>query len=447
MRKNDIIDRYVIKALTTAPLHVGSASGAREEVLIHPVTELPFLQASGIAGALRAASLKVCGQELTESLFGSSLSSGASEDAGSRVNVSDGLFEKDTVHLEYRPRVAVDPVTGTVSGGHKFSMEMVAAGAVFTFSLYLQHGADDQDDQALEKILAQLAAGRLQFGGQKSNGAGMMELTHVMHCRYDLRNKEDRRAWALADDAADSEDITEKILAAVHAGSSIQAFEILVTGETEGALLIKSAAVSGFGAGAADAEQMTDAADHYLIPGSSLKGALRNRVSDIAFRLGKAALADACFGKAAKGEDPGIRGNIRVHDAIIGSDEKKAKAMLQHRIHIDKFTGGVMQTGLFAEQTVSGAMTLQVDVMDRGDPKAAAGLVTLAIRDLSQGQWNLGSGYGIGRGFVEASRMTIRSLIDGRQAEIDFARGTINDQDQLIGECLKAVSDWKEVKA
>ena len=90
MRKNDIIDSYIIKALTTAPLHVGSASGAREEVLIHPVTELPFLQAAGIAGALRAASAKVCGQTMTDSLFGSSLASGAPSDSGSRVNVNAG---------------------------------------------------------------------------------------------------------------------------------------------------------------------------------------------------------------------------------------------------------------------------------------------------------------------------------------------------------------------
>lgn len=447
MGKNDIIDRYCVRALTIAPLHVGSASGAREEVLIHPVTELPFLQASGIAGALRSASVKVNGPDLTGSLFGSSRNSGASEDTGSRVRVSDGCFEKDSVHLEYRPRVAVDPVTGTVSGGHKFSIEMLGSGAVFSFSIYLQHGEADRDDQALESVLAQLAAGHLQFGGQKSNGAGMMRLLSVMHRRYDLRLKADRKAWAAEDESAAAEDITEKLLTAVDPGASIQAFEISASGESEGSLLIKSAAVSGFGAGAPDAEQMTDAAGHYLIPGSSLKGALRNRVSDIAFRLGKAGLSDACFGKAARGDDPGIRGNIRVRDAIIGTDEKKAKTLLQHRIHIDKFTGGVMQTDLFAEKAVAGVMTLQVDVMNRGDAAAAAGLVVLAFRDLAQGQWNLGSGCSVGRGYIRLSQMTVRSITDGRKARIDFSEGRIDDSDQLISECLKAVGDWKEVEA
>ena len=49
---NEII-KYEVIAVCTQPLHVGSAVGDKEEVLIHPVDDIPFIQATSIAGVFR----------------------------------------------------------------------------------------------------------------------------------------------------------------------------------------------------------------------------------------------------------------------------------------------------------------------------------------------------------------------------------------------------------
>ena len=48
-----LVNVYNINAVCRTPLHVGSANGENGEILIHPVSGEPFIQASGIAGAFR----------------------------------------------------------------------------------------------------------------------------------------------------------------------------------------------------------------------------------------------------------------------------------------------------------------------------------------------------------------------------------------------------------
>ena len=51
--KYDKIIKYEAVAVCTQPLHIGSAVGDKEEVLIHPVDDIPFIQATSIAGVFR----------------------------------------------------------------------------------------------------------------------------------------------------------------------------------------------------------------------------------------------------------------------------------------------------------------------------------------------------------------------------------------------------------
>ena len=95
-----IIDKYRAEVKTTAPLHVGSADREENEVLLHPVTDDPFLQASSIAGVLRTISETVNGADATKELFGSSYQKGDDTDRGSRVIISDGVRKLETVKME-----------------------------------------------------------------------------------------------------------------------------------------------------------------------------------------------------------------------------------------------------------------------------------------------------------------------------------------------------------
>lgn len=86
---------YQITAVCREPLHVGGNSARSGGVLVHPVKNVPFIQATGIAGAMR--DYLADEKELQEQLFGKSADG---TDTGSRVRISDAFFNGTVVSME-----------------------------------------------------------------------------------------------------------------------------------------------------------------------------------------------------------------------------------------------------------------------------------------------------------------------------------------------------------
>lgn len=66
----DKIIKYQVTATCMEPLHIGDAVGTREEVLVHPIDEMPFIQAGSIAGVFRDYYTRAKGGKEAEYLFG-----------------------------------------------------------------------------------------------------------------------------------------------------------------------------------------------------------------------------------------------------------------------------------------------------------------------------------------------------------------------------------------
>ena len=460
----ELIDRYTVKAKTVSTLHIGTGDKELNGILVHPVTDMPFIQASSLAGVLRSASENVNGTRTTSKLFGSAHldADDSAGDIGSRVRISDGVFDSKTIKIEYRPRVKISRKTGSVShgkvsgsgetAGHKFDMEMIGAGAELFFTIYLSHNGHDCLCEALENVLAECSSGRVRFGGQKSNGSGILDIQKVYRRSFVLTDEEDRIAWskeklpavlAFYEEQCDDPACCLLQFDTRKGSSSSICYEMNIAAKTEGALLVKGISADAFGPGAADAENMRNTKNEYIVPGSSLKGALRNRMELLAGMLGKQALISLIFGKSTEEKEKG-RGNLLVQDVVVCGPGGDALDLLQHRIHVDKFTGGVIHSGLFAEKTVSGNLSMHIDIENRNNPDATAGLLVLALRDLAAGVFNLGSGYSVGRGFIQVDLLQLKSVEDGKIAEIDFHSGTIKDADDLFTRCLQAVENWEE---
>ena len=134
--------KYKIRAVCRGPLHIGSANGGKEEVLIDSVTRMPFIQASSLAGVFRSTYAKNHSEEEVDTLFGASKmnENENSADKKSRVVFTDGQFETKTLKIEIRPHVKIDRETGSVTSsnnsGQKFNMEYVGAGAVINTDVY-----------------------------------------------------------------------------------------------------------------------------------------------------------------------------------------------------------------------------------------------------------------------------------------------------------------------
>lgn len=435
----DRVVKYEIKAKCQEPLHIGSSAGGRGEILVHPIAGRPFLPATGMAGAFRE--YFSYDTALQKTLFGIQEEDSSSE---SKVQFTDGFFEKAGVYIELRPRVYIDRRTGTckaqnVNGGtavsgQKFEMEVISAGSEFRYEIYLYENKKESFQRIMEQALIALNQGMIQFGGQKSNGCGYVTLKSVCKTVYDMRDEKDRVLWL--DESKESKPILSQLIQKKETRQNRIQFEL--SGKTEGSILVKSLFVTDYGEKAPDAENIRNHKKEFIIPASSIKGAVRSRIEKICRYKGlQGDTVDRIFGKSGDKEEDGLLGCVRFYDCIIGDMESNDRAPSQKRIHIDKFTGGVMYQGLFSEKSVGGEIHIRVDLTDAADDKAKA-LVLFALRDIGIGILPLGGGSSIGRGFIKGERLTV---CDGakRSAEIDIGSGIISGNEDMINNCLAAL--------
>lgn len=455
------ICRYTVLARLAQPMHVGDSLGDNCDVLVHPELHRPFIQAASLAGAMRDYSAAVFDEEEVCSLFGARRTEEGENAAenGSRIVLSDGLFPAEGFSIELRPHVAIDPKTGAAKTKAKFNMEYVGTGSAFVFEITARssEAESEKTEKMIEEVLAALAGGQILLGGKKSSGCGRTELLSVMKKTYDMTKEDERKEWAKSTDIYSIEmeektddlrknfqmqlgregcrDVREQL--SDKEGCRIR-YTVTLTGSPEGEMLIRSLRppLAGEEGGENKEERASDkdrtpdkdsirnAQSEYILPGSSIRGVLRHRTEAIATyleekgRLSSAeTLTESMFGRAAKGKEPAVSGNVFTKDALI----KGARSIEQKRIHIDKFTGGVMYNKLFTERAVTGdELTIEVDILAGEDADAAAALVLLVLRDAAVRAVGFGSGYSIGRGYVDAAVLKIQDRNSGETYSADL---------------------------
>ena len=474
-QRYDYIEKFIVDAVLTEPMHVGAADNGNNDILIHPVDDVPFIQASGITGVFRSYITERYGEKKANELFGGpkvqnadSKSRGQQEpgitDAGSRIKITDGVFGNNS-GIELRPRVSINPETGSVAeskikgsgknAGHKFEMTYIGAGASFSFSIYAygKRPSGENKSDNYKYILEMLEAaenGLIQFGGQKSNGCGYVHVNKVLYKAFEMRNYRDLKQWMREETLSAADYIPIKGL---KKGNHKPAFTITVKGRTEGAILVKAIAVPEVGKDAPKSVNIKNAKLDYIVPASSFKGAVRNQMELIVENLKRQGDADVddliwnSFGGFQNPEDDQAKqktGNMRFFDTVIGSREENDRAPLSHRIHIDKFTGGVFNGGLFSEKNAGGKITLNINILDNGEPEKTCAVAALALRNLANGLFNIGSGYSIGKGFIKVSTISIRS--SDKEAIMDFNTNKVLDKDKLLRNCLLSLKRKEEAQ-
>ncbi|MCQ2517558.1 MAG: RAMP superfamily CRISPR-associated protein [Lachnospiraceae bacterium] len=434
----DSIYKYDVEVQCNGPLRVGSAIGGKEEVLVHPVDGMPFIQASSIAGVFR----NYCTENEMDSdkIFGSAKNDDS--ESGSRIKFSDGIF-KSEVKIELRPHVKINKLTGSVSSaevsgtskqsGQKFDLEYIGAGSKFGFKVYLYDNSSDACVDDVEQIFAALNSELIVFGGKKSNGAGKVKLLSIKRTAYDLRNPEDMSAWL-----SDSKESQEYLSSLQNVENKSVSYFVTVKGRTEGAIQVKGIASSTFGKDAPDSENMRNALGEYIVPGSSFKGTIRSRMEQIAEYMNNESVITDSFGCVGKGEKDGHAGNISFTDSVIGDIESNEEMDLNHRIHIDKFTGGVFHAGLFSEKNAAGEITFRINIKNKNNPEKTLGLLMLALRDMSLGLVSVGNGFSTGKGIILVNSIEVKENINDKVAVITFAddKGNIDDESGIIEAAL-----------
>jgi CRISPR/Cas system CSM-associated protein Csm3 (group 7 of RAMP superfamily) len=443
----------------------GGADPTDDRPCVLDANELPTIPGSSIAGALRASLPGGSEGDKANDLFGYQ---DKRRGAASRVEVSwaqvhDALNRpipllsterpQDAVVLELSTRRSRDHVRisgfGTADGAGKFDTGYVPVGTRFTFELVLHGGTEAE--VGIAELLAILAAPEFRLGGLKQRGYGAIKLRRVEQRTFDLANPRD-----LKDFASLPRDLSRPVPAGLlqaatptwpaQPTSSGEFLALEVDLVAEGTWLVANGAprpdVDGaqnepkinpyrelrivWKQNATTKSELGAVVDHYVLPGSSIKGALWHRT---AFHLAKAegrvwrqpgdeaGRADdnqtrlgPLFGTIKSGDD-GAPGRVRIDECAV--EASKAKLQVFDHVALDQFTGGPLDGHLFREEVVLGTpdtpltLSVTVDLRARGkrpgaalDPAMRAAFAA-ALRDLIGGRLPLGAADARGHGFFK----------------------------------------------
>ena len=384
--------RYEVEAVCRTPLRTGAVDGD-PQMILQSRDGTALIQGASLAGALREW-LEIGDAGMAETLFGSQKQAG-------RLLLSDGVFDR-TAERYTRPRLRINGVTGTADTGAKFDMAQLGSGSTFRFSMtWLGLDAREEEWKAVGQMLAALHGGAIRLGAQKSNGFGRVELRawkRVFH----LTDPTDRTAWL--------EGRYQGEPFALPALTRVRNVTFVVTGQAD-SLLVKAGAPLKDG----DTQYTPNLTEggRAVLPGSSIKGAVRARVEMIARLLGLPdEKAEELFGRMSADGDDGKPGRVYFEDGRLSGE----KAQRISRIRLNRLTGGVIRGGLFSEEPLACGVELRISAPN--DPTACA-LLLYALRDLGLGFYNLGSGGSIGRGCISVRE--IRAITpDGGEARLLF---------------------------
>lgn len=400
--------RYFVEIECRSPLRTGSSERDPKAILLDS-ERVPFVQGTSLAGAFRA-------WMADPELF-------PETDRRSPLVFSDLRLENAEPVL--RPRLRIDPATGTAMHSQKFDTAALPAGTGGSFQLIWTGHADPQTmAQRIERYLAALNFGEITLGAQKTNGFGRVAVRAKRRI-YDMSFSSDLDAWLLGEDVTDAQAIPL---------STRMEQDVLFTVTAEApALLIKAPGSKRETINGRDnCSVFTPMAESgsYIVPGSSLKGSIRSQMARICPAVGyRPTDLENLFGRANRKSDGGAAGVIRFSDGQLAD----GKTNRVPRIRINRLTGGIMPQNIFFSDALGAAVTFEIRIP--ASHRAGCALVLYALRDLGLGLYELGSGSAVGRGRMQNLQVEILAP-DGR-ASLRCTNGavTLTDEDGLVARC------------
>lgn len=390
--------RYQIMIECTSPMRSGGNDRDTEAILRH-WDGTPMIQGTSLAGAMR----NWFGINTPEAntLFGWQESIEDERQTNQKkviphegsVTVSEIHF-KETSSTMIRPRLRIDGNIGATENDKKFDVMHLETGTQGTFYIIWKGTSSEEQTKAaqlLEQCFAAMNAGNIPLGAQKSNGFGRFKLTSVKRRCYDMKNADDRTAWLEETDGTE-----------IHLPQTSSPSVVLHVSIETDALLVKArgrklVSISDAEEKRASVSVSIQEGGHTVIPGSSIKGAVRAQIERFApfCHLSEDEITNL-FGRESSEHDNGIAGKVHFSDGIFL--ENPEKTTIQTRIRINRLTSGLMDKAIVKEEVSSGSCEWSITLPCGKNQAKAGAILLLALRDLGIGLYSLGSGYAIGRG-------------------------------------------------
>lgn len=331
------------------------------------------------------------------------------------------LADNSSAHISIRDGIRLNSHTGVVEDKAKFDYEIVEAGAVFDFNMevVIRKAFNEELFYSFSSwIINELSSGNFTLGAKTGQGFGQVILEEIELYIFDYSKKEDIIAWLCDDYQHNKKDIKELVNLKLFVKKT-SSFAIKTKMILKNSLII--GAYSGDVEGT-DKEFLkssnSDGERVPVLPGTSIRGAIRARAEKIINTLGGngAELVKSLFGwvdnsQAEDKENP-IKGRILVKEKYL--DLKYFVEEIQHRIRIDRFTGGVIDGALFDSMPLwpkPDESVVEIEFLIKDYKPWEAGLMLLVLKDLWLGDLAIGGEKGIGRGVFQGKSAVI-SLAD-----------------------------------
>jgi CRISPR/Cas system CSM-associated protein Csm3 (group 7 of RAMP superfamily) len=441
-----IAQRIKIKGdlITQSPLHVGGIS-------LNPTVDLSlavdgrgryYIPGTSLAGALSQWMYCNFQEKKMQDLWGYQTNN---QGHASFIFVEDTYFSD--VQVELRDGVGINRHTGAAAGKAKFDRAIIPKGAICKLEMSVEIGTDDSFSQELDSLLNALCDGSIRLGAAKTRGLGLVKLENC-HKLTQTLNTRVGMLQALQDTLNPSYQLYQP-----QPSQQKSELHIHIQWKPIGAVMVKDE-ISG---NAVDMLPLTSADGDSLalvIPGSSIKGALRSQAERIVrtvmelsapndfLEQVRVPIVENLFGSAANNSKQISRqGALFVEDCYSQQPEGQAISTeawqevikansegsliaalsnahlpsVQQAFHvaIDRWTGGASDGMLYSNLEPFDIDWSEIDLMVNLDRLAnqklpAIALLLLLLRDLYQQRIPLGYGVNRGMGSIKVESIQVK---------------------------------------
>lgn len=460
----------------------GDDIGVADMCLLKNETGNPFIPAASIAGAARSFlarqrkpwnTYKEKGEgKSLKRFFGGDMrqdqpQSKKNKETMSALIVADSVCISEQTKTSIRDGVSIDIKSGTAKTGAKYDVEVVERGAEFELNLEcvirciddrpgLKGG--EKKPNLKELFLALLHAfqqGDIRLGARTRRGYGRGKVADWEIRDLKMKDPQDVMAW-LRDDSwsRPKSCLSPKPLST----DQRRYFRIEADFELRTSLLIRSVSVEP------EAPDMVhlQSDGKPVVPGTSFAGAFRHRATLIANTISfSGEVVKKMFGfvdekKINSSRQPAAQASrVRIEERLV----KNVETRWQHRVAIDRFTGGSLQSALFNEKPIYPLNikklknnmirpNIRLRLTLEEPDEAEIGLLLLTLRDFWCGHAALGGETSNGRGTLRGIKAELKFKdSDSSVAKVwklidTDERMTIEDDDGFLQFCVNEALDY-----
>lgn len=391
----------------------------------------PFIPGTSLAGVLRQTiqdfeGIKDHKRTLDNVLFGS-----IDEDKGTQSALQINDIPLENTNISIRDGICIDDVLGVTKDGAKYDFEVIESGAhgILRINCIIRECHQNQVDIIKDTLitLANLLKNGISIGARTVNGFGCIVCEKISLEHYDFTKPKNVQSWLLNESGT---------IITFPEEPNVAKNDLIIDMDCylEDTILIKSIFEAGW-----DNKSLT-----LFIPGTSVKGVLRHQCSRILNVLGcGTTMTDKLFGYSNDKTKESHKGRVLVNEVYFNTAYTQEE---QHRIRIDRFTGGVMNGALFADHplrnTKGAKLTFPLHIRIKDCSNSEAGLAMLLVKDLMSGQVTMGANRTIGCGRIKGKSVTIQ--YNGESYVIDDSGKVTKGQEETLEALVQSLHQFKE---